>query len=273
MKRRILSGGIFLAAALSGLVAFIYPFLLPDPAQASGDRLVPVMTAGLLIAALFILLIDLQGRATSAGTVATLGVLIAVASVLRFLEVAVPGPGGFSPIFAPIILVGYVLGGRHGFLMGALTMLVSALLTGGVGPWLPYQMFAAGWIGLTAGWLPQRSNPVLMLCAFSALWGILFGALMNLYFWPFAMGAGASGWLPGLSLEQALSRYGAFYAASSLLWDVMRAAGNVATLLILGMPAVRALRRFNQRLSFAIEEPQETATGLAPRRVPASQGP
>ena len=59
--------------------------------------------------------------------------------------------------FAPLILGGYVFGARFGFLFGAFALLVSALITGGVGPWLPYQMFAAGWMGLSAGGLGVSS--------------------------------------------------------------------------------------------------------------------
>ena len=33
--------------------------------------------------------------------------------------------------------------------MGALTLFTSAIITGGVGPWLPGQMFVAGWVGMS----------------------------------------------------------------------------------------------------------------------------
>ena len=153
--RRIVGGAIYALSAAIGILAFIYPFFLDTQA---GDSLgiahgqdAPLVTTALVGLSLVALLVELQGQTISAKTVALLGVLVAITSVLRFIEVAVPMPGGFSPIFAPIILAGYVFGGRFGFLMGAFTMLVSGLITGGVGPWLPYQMFAAGWVGLTAG--------------------------------------------------------------------------------------------------------------------------
>jgi len=50
-----------------------------------------------------------------------------------------------------LILAARVFGSAFGFLLGALGMLASALFTGGVGPWLTYQIFAAGVIGLLAG--------------------------------------------------------------------------------------------------------------------------
>ena len=82
--------------------------------------------------------------------IAFLGVLISINAGLRFLENAIPGPAGFSPTFFLIILVGYFFGSRIGFLMGAMTMFVSGLITGGIGPWLPGQMITAGWVGQTA---------------------------------------------------------------------------------------------------------------------------
>ncbi len=262
LAQPVLSFLLYGLSGVIGLVAFTYPFFL-DAAQlaaAAGARQsAPLLTMLLLTVCLLILLIEMQGQAVSAKVVAALGVLVAVTAALRFLEAAVPGPGGFSPIFAPIILAGFVFGARFGFLMGALTLLVSALITGGVGPWLPYQMFAAGWVGLTAGWLPPLRRPLLLLSFFGFAWGLLFGLLMNLYFWPFTVpvvGSAAAGdsavWQPGLTLTAGAARYLAFYASTSLLWDLIRAVGNVVLLLALGMPAVRALVRFRDRFQFQL---------------------
>ena len=155
--RRVISGSIYTFSAAIGVLAFVYPFFLNTRASGSigiaHGQDASLVTTALVGLSLVALLVELQGQAISAKTVAMLGVLVAITSVLRFIEVAVPMPGGFSPIFAPIILAGYVFGSRFGFLMGTFTLLTSGLITGGVGPWLPYQMFTAGWVGLTAGWL------------------------------------------------------------------------------------------------------------------------
>jgi energy-coupling factor transport system substrate-specific component len=214
--------------------------------------------------------VELQGQAISAKMVAMLGVLIAITSVLRFIEVAIPLPGGFSPIFAPIILVGYVFGSRFGFLMGAFTLLVSGLITGAVGPWLPYQMFTAGWAGLTAGWvggaigllehlvgrpMSRRSLrlDIAVLCAFGFVWGLLYGVIINIWFWPFAAGSVEQTWTPGIGLGDALARYATFYTVTSLAWDMARAVGNAALILLMGAAVVRALTRVRQRFHFQVQ--------------------
>ena len=102
---------------------------------------------------------------------ALLGILTALSAVLR----ALPGPAGFNAIFLLPILAGYCYGPTFGFLLGALSLLVSALIGGGVGPWLPYQMLATGWVGLLSGWLPElhghrRLEPVML-----AVWGGVAG--------------------------------------------------------------------------------------------------
>ena len=73
-----------------------------------------------------------------------LGMLAAVGGALRALG---PGTAGLEPSFAVIILGARVFGRGFGFVLGAITLFVGALLTGGVGPWLPFQMVAAGWWG------------------------------------------------------------------------------------------------------------------------------
>ncbi len=262
--QRALRDLIYVLSAATGVLAFIYPFFLD--ARATGSIGVAhgqdaaLVTTALVGLSLIALLMELHGRAISAKVVAMLGVLVAITSVLRFVEVAVPMPGGFSPIFAPIILAGYVFGSRFGFLMGAFTLLVSALITGGVGPWLPYQMFTAGWIGLTAGWLRkipgatrfQSVSHLAVLSAFGFVWGLLYGAIINIYFWPFAVGPAEQSWSPGIGLGETLARYLAFYVVTSLGWDVVRGVGNVALILLLGAPTVRALTRFQRRFHFEV---------------------
>jgi len=259
---RVVSGAIYALCAPIGLLAFTYPFLAAESGGPQGLD-ASLVTAGLVGLALVALIVELQGEAVNSKTVALLGVLVAIASVLRFLEVAFPLPGGFSPIFAPIILAGYVFGARFGFLMGVFTLLASALITGGVGPWLPYQMYSAGWLGLLAAWLPaaphraRRAAPYgavarVSLCVYGFVAGLLYGLVLNIYFWPFASGAAEQSWSSGLGIGETLSRYAAFYLATSLIWDVVRGAGNVALILLLGGPMVRTLERFRSRLSFEV---------------------
>jgi energy-coupling factor transport system substrate-specific component len=279
--RKLIGGTIYLLSGTLGILAFIYPFFTPADAVAhrgmAHSQDAPLLTAALVGLSVAALLVELQGRSLSAKTVAMLGVLVAVTSVLRFLEVAFPMPGGFSPIFAPIIVAGYVFGGRFGFLMGTFTLLASGLITGGVGPWLPYQMFTAGWAGLSAGWLGRVSEwtnrrisrspstlnvsrfsslslDVLILSVFGFMWGLLYGAIMNVYFWPFAVGPAEQTWAPGIGLGETLARYGAFYAVTSLAWDLARGVGNVALILVLGRPMIKALERFRRRFHFQIQE-------------------
>jgi energy-coupling factor transport system substrate-specific component len=260
--QRLITVAIYFLAAASGAVALLYPFfrpVLPTSASAETSTLrsaeAPLLTAMLLTLCLGVLLVELQGQMISTKIIAALGVLVALAASLRVIEVAIPGPGGFSPVFAVIILAGYVFRSRFGFLLGALTMLLSALLTGGVGPWLPFQMFAAGWVGLTSGWLPHLERPqraLAMLVVFGFGWGFLYGAIMNLYSWPFIAGDAATSWQPGSGLEGFLARYGAYYLATSLIWDVGGAFGNVLLLLIFGVPGLRALTRFRDRFQFQV---------------------
>jgi len=261
---QLLSFTIYGLCTVIGVVAFLYPFWLPvvqqtaNTSQARADDS-PLLLTVLVGLCFMVMLLQVQTEVVSTKFIALLGILVAINSVLRFAEVAVPGPGGFSPIFFLIILTGYVYGGRLGFLMGALTLLVSSLITGGVGPWLPYQMFTTGWVGLSAPlcrptvWLLRGENKateIIVLAVFAAWWGLVYGLIMNIWFWPFATGPTTQYWQPGISLSDTLTRYAAFYLTTSLIWDLFRAAGNVVLMLTMGQPVLRVLRRFQQRFEF-----------------------
>jgi energy-coupling factor transport system substrate-specific component len=266
--RRPLLGLILGLSFALGLWALARPFLEPeataaaraaDAARASaraGDAaLVFVLAAALCVVTVAA---ALETRPADARTVAALGVLLALNAVLRL----VPGPAGFSATFLLPILCGYALGPAFGFLLGALTIVVSGVLSSGLGPWLPFQMLAAGWVGLASGWLPDlRHRPRLelaVLAGWGALSGLLYGAVVNLWFWPFltagAAGAPSMTWDPALGLPAAATRYGVFYLATSLWWDLARSAGNVMLVLIAGRPVLRLLRRFAERFRFRLEQ-------------------
>jgi energy-coupling factor transport system substrate-specific component len=271
MKSRMFSLVIYFTATISGVLVLLYPFFLPGVSQQSGFGTLrtgemPLMMTFLLGLCLVALLFEAQGQMVNTKLIALLGILVAINSALRFIETAIPGPGGFTPIFFLIILVGYVFGGRVGFLMGALTMLVSALVTGGVGPWLPAQMFTAGWVGMSAIILHPMVRTlsanrtlksgsisrmeITIMAGFGLLWGFLYGGIMNLWQWPFIAGPQNQSFAAGLGFLATLRHYLAFYLVTSLVWDAMAAIGNMLLILALGAPAMRALRRFRQRFEF-----------------------
>jgi energy-coupling factor transport system substrate-specific component len=260
----VLSKLIYAVATATGILAFLSPFVWLVQQQASGMAAAgradsPLILGGLIALCVAALIVESQRSATSLKQLALLAALVAINSALRLADTILPGPGGFTPIFLLIILAGVVFGGQMGFLMGALTMLVSAFITGGVGPWLPYQMLTAGWMGMSAGLLPSRRqglgagrpNPdweIILLCVFAAAWGFVYGAIMNLWEWPFQMGDPAISFQAGVTLQQAIQRYAAFYALTSLWWDFFGAAGNVILMALFGRATLNLLRRFEKKL-------------------------
>lgn len=260
--RATLSAFIVATASVLGIIAFLSPFFRsarPTSTETFAHaQEAPFLFLMLLVLALGAILADLSLQRTSPQTVALLGALSAIGAALRW----VPGPGGFSALFLVPILSGYVFGPLFGFLCGVFTLMVSAFLTAGVGPWLPFQMFATGWVGLLAGlWgrlvtrgrvtlAPPPAWEVIALAVWGGVLGFVYGAIMNLWFWPFVFQPEQPGlyWEPGLSWQATLARYAAFYVATSLWWDFGRAGGNFVLLLAVGKPALRGLRRFRARM-------------------------
>ncbi len=248
------------AVFVVGLVAFGWPFLT-RPGSAldtshSGDApFVFVLVLPLLAA---VVLSELTAGGMDAKAVAMLGMLAAVGGALRALG---PGTAGLEPSFAVIVLGGRVFGRGFGFVLGAVTVFTGALLTGGVGPWLPFQMVAAGWVGFFAGCLPtvRGRAEVLCLAAYSAVVGIAFGAVMNLWFWPFASYGPETSFVAGAPFAANLTRYGVFYVTTSLPWDLGRSVLSAVVVLLAGSALLRALRRASRRAAFdavaAFEDP------------------
>jgi energy-coupling factor transport system substrate-specific component len=239
------------ATSLVGLVAFLWPFLAQPGSGLSHNTDAPWLFV-LLIALLAALVVaELSDGGLDAKTVAVLGVLAAAGGALRVLGA---GTAGLEPMFFLLVVAGRVLGRGVGFVLGALAVLVGAFLTGGVGPWAPFQMIAAGWVGFGAGCLPRASGRTerVMLAGYGLVVGLLFGLLMNLWFWPFlASGAPASmGFVPGDPVAANLSRYETFYLATSLGWDLPRGVLTAVLVMVAGRPVLASLRRGTRRAAF-----------------------
>lgn len=278
---RLAANALMALASLIGLAAFLYPFILPGLVELSGRPaaartveapLILAAVTGLSLAALLAQLgISRRHTANPAKLTALLGAVVALGASLRLI----PSFGGASPLFLLIILVGAVFGARIGFLCGALTLLLSAFLTGGVGPWLPFQMIGAGWVGGAAAWLPKPRSPRrrhFYLVTYGVAAGLLYGGLLNLYSWPFAapgmVETSSLYWAPGLGFIETIRRYVSFYLVTSLSHDAPRAVANGVLLLALGPPVLLTLERARRRLAWQqptrVDSAQQQLSSPAP---------
>ncbi|HEU0129370.1 MAG TPA: ECF transporter S component [Mycobacteriales bacterium] len=238
--------------SLVGAVAFCWPlFAHPkgtvDTAHAGDAPWLFVLLLPLILAVLFA---ELSEGALDAKAVAMLGVLAAFGAGLRL-----PGGGaGVELVFFLVVLGGYALGRGFGFVLGAVTLFASALLTAGVGPWLPFQMLGAGWVGLFAGFLPHPKRPwaeLGVLAAYGVVSAFVYGFVLNLWFWPFGIsGSSSLAFVPDASLVVNARHFWAFHVSSSLGFDAVRAVSNVVLLLAVGRPVLAALRRAARRAAF-----------------------
>lgn len=260
MRERIIRIITNLSIFTLGFLSLAAPFIFPQVRNPGvSDSSFPVMVSLIILLCLAVILFEIQSSVLDSKMIAFLGMLIAINAGLRFLENAIPGPAGFSPIFFLIILTGYFFGGRIGFLIGAMTMFVSGLITGGIGTWLPGQMITAGWVGQSAVILTflikkfklqEEPGEIILLAVFSAVWGLLYGAIMNLWFWPYLATASGQSWYQGAGLIENIQRYAAYYLATSLVWDITRAIGNVLMMVLMARPILRIFDRFRSRFIF-----------------------
>jgi len=237
----------------AGAALFLWPLA---GAGAPGTAAAAAVSAGCLVV---LLGVETMSRRLDTRGLALIAAIAGVDAALRLALVS--GIGGFSPMFLLILCAGYAMGADFGFLCGATALLVSALVTAGVGPWLPYEMFAAGWVGAAAGLIgasrrgrtPQRRD-VVVLAIVGIATGYAYGAVMDVWDWTFFRGAPDIGFVAGLSPAATAGRYAHFYLATSLVYDSFRAIGNAVLVALLAAPILSALVRLRRRHTVVIEE-------------------
>ncbi len=266
------SVAVLAVASVAGLFLFGWPLIVgaaPTDVQQAQSPLVVITLFPVLV---LLVVAQLSEGGLSASALAMLGVLSAVNAALRPLGA---GTAGIELVFFLLILAGRVFGPGFGFMLGLTSLFASALLTAGVGPWLPFQMVAAAWVGLGAGLLPDRivGRPVrgvgeiVLLAAYGVVAAYAYGILMNLSYWPFIAGAGFDtpglAYVPGASGAENLHRFVVFTLISSTAgWDTGRAVTNVVAIALLGPAVLTVLRRAARRARFEVGS---VAAGLRDR--------
>lgn len=243
--------GIALTSAVS-FVAFTWPLYLPENIlgySLTQDKywiflaLVPI--------SLLLLGLEINKGVLDIKSIALLAVLAAIAAALRQIGA---GAVGIEPMWFIIILASRVFGPTFGFALGSIGMTLSALITGGIGPWLPFQIIAASWIGLLAGSLPNNLRgriEIALLMVVALVSGMTFGFLMDLQMWPWLLGTDTSlSFIPGDSIEANLERFIAFHFLTAMAWDIPRSLLTAILIGVTGAPILGALRRTERRAFF-----------------------
>ncbi len=247
------AGLMLVLASVAGVIAFAWPFFVSAHSASTNSAHsadAPYVLVALMVIVVAVTLAELAEGRLDVKSLAILGMLAAGMAALRIPS---PGMDGFEPMWFLLILAARVFGPGFGFVLGAVGMATSALLTGGIGPWLPYQMLAAGWVGLGAGLLPGARGraEMLVLSAYGFVAGIAYGAVMNLWFWPFVTGSASSiSFVPALGPLANLHRFVLFDLTTSLGFDLPRSIVTLAFLLTVGPAVLRAMRRVSRKALF-----------------------
>jgi len=234
-----------------GIASFLWPFFAPSDSFVMAHATdAPLIFAVIIPLLLLLVLAQFSEGGMDAKSIALLGVLAAVIAALRPLGA---GLGGIEPIWVILILAGRALGPGFGFVLGSLSLFVSAMFTGGVGPWLPFQMLAAAWVGLGAGLLPRATGKkeILILSGYAAVATIAFGFVLNLWFWPFSLNLPEQiAFMPGADFGTNVMAWLRFNLATSLGFDLPRAFLTVFLIVVAGKPILFLLRRASRKAAF-----------------------
>ena len=246
------SGAAIAATSTVGLLAFFWPMIVPRGSELLAHASDAPVLFGLLVPLLLAVTLTLVGDgAMGAKAVALLGILAATAAALRAIGA---GVAGLEPIWIVIVMGGYALGAGFGFVLGPVCLVASALLTGGVGPWLPFQMIGAAWVGLGAGLLASilpRRGEIPLLAIYAMVAAVCYGWLLNLWFWPTATGLPEPlAFVPGGGWAVNLQHWFTFNVTTSLGYDLPRAALTCTLVLLLGARVLAALRRTSRVAAF-----------------------
>lgn len=233
MKKRTGIIPLILAVLLVGfsIILETFPSMIPLSINWA------VISISVTILAISAVIMEFEQSPAGSKEVALVAVLGTLSALSRIPFATLPG---VQPCTYLIICAGYVLGPVQGFMIGVMSALVSNLMLG-LGPWTPYQMIAWGLAGPASHLLRRtsRERPVLPLIILGGVWGFIFGAIMNLWFW--------TAFIYPLNLATFIATM-----ANSFWFDTMHSLGNLAFLSFLGYKTITILERFRDRFEVTL---------------------
>ncbi|TJY38946.1 ECF transporter S component [Cohnella pontilimi] len=213
-------------------IAVIYLYVAFTALQRGNSLLIGIV---LVLLSMAPFLWRFERRERQARELVLMAVMAAVASVGR-IPFAVLLPN-FTPVTFIVIISGVVLGAEAGWMVGAVTALVSNFFLG-QGPWTAWQMFGWGMAGFTAG-LMAHHRPLfrrrLPLLLFGACWGFLYDWIQNITL-------AIDIWVR----EQSWASIAAMYGLG-LPFDFIHAAANVFFLGVFGPSWIKLLERYRRK--------------------------
>lgn len=228
--------------AAAGMILLLIPLTILFGVFQLGDRKYYFISLLVLLECMLPFFLIFEGRKPKARELVLISVLCALGVAGRAAFFMLPE---CKPVMAIVILSGVGLGGETGFLVGAVTMLVSNLIFS-QGPWTPWQMFAMGIIGFLAGVLFRPGGlprTRMALSAFGALAAVgIYGGILN--------PASALMWSRTLNRRILLTYY-----AAGLPVDLIQAAATACFLWLFVHPMLEKLERV--KVKYGLAEPAQ----------------
>ncbi len=197
-----------------------------------GDRKYNIISIVIAVLACVPFFVGFENGRAGARELVVLAVMTALSVLGRLIFAPIPG---FKPVTAIVIITAIAFGPQAGFIVGALSAIVSNIFFG-QGPWTPFQMFAWGFSGLLSGLVFRRGRKpnAIMLAVAGVLGGVVFSFMTDI--WSVLNIDG--GWN--------LARY-LTLLVSGLPFTVIYAVSNVVFLLALTGPFLQKLNRLRDK--------------------------
>jgi energy-coupling factor transport system substrate-specific component len=185
----------------------------------------------LVFVAILVFFWSFERSQVSSKLVAFIATMSALAAVARIAFSAIVS---LQPATFIIMICAYVFGPQIGFIVGAISALVSNFFLG-QGPWTPWQMLCWGLCGVLASFLAIGQNEFRLgrFTVMAGFLGLFYGWVINLWHW--------AAFMYPLNIKTFLAVY-----ASSVVFDVIHAIGNMVFSVLFGTTFYHVLKRFKK---------------------------
>lgn len=205
----------------------LIPALVTLGATVFSDRRYIIISLGVAVLAIVLFIAGVERRSIGSRRLVLTAVMTALSVIGRLIPL-------FKPVTALTVLCAMYLGPESGFMVGALSALISNFYFG-QGPWTPFQMLAWGLIGLLSGYLREALiRHRALLLTYGVASGVVFSLVMDI--WTVLWYNGGFSW--------------ALYGAAILTatpHTLMYAVSNLLFLLLLAKPMGEKLARIKRK--------------------------